>query len=225
MGTENAAGAAGTTPPVGGTTTNVTAPAPSAPAAGEEFKGMSLEQFNSRMKAEREAGAKEAAGGVLKFLGIEKLEDAKARIAKAADLEKAALSETEKRDLQIKELSAKALRADELDALVVAHAKVQFDGIKSEAMKKFVVAQAGDDPAARLKAITAATESGLFAELAKPAAETKAEKVAEKPANSKAEGTPPVPANGTPQKRPKDMTKAEFAAFERERAARKSAQK
>jgi hypothetical protein len=187
-------------------------------AAGEEFKGMSLDQFNARLAKERDAGVAQ----LLKGLGVEKIDDAKARIAKAAELEKAQLSENEKRDLALKEATTKAARADALEATIAKHAKTQFEGLKSEAMKKYVQTIAGDDPQKRLDAIIAAEESGLFAELAKPAAaETKVEKLA----SSKAAGTPPPPANGTPQKRPVDMTKAEFAAFEKERNARKSAQK
>lgn len=139
-------------------------PAPAAPAL-EEHQRMSRDAFNARIAEASEAGFRKA----LKELGADKIDDAKARLSKAAELEQAQLTESQKLQKQLDELSPRAKRAAELETILDAHAKAQFEALPAS-LQKYVASTAGEDAAKRLAAINAARESGLFDALAgKPA--------------------------------------------------------
>jgi hypothetical protein len=200
---------------------NSAAPAaPALPPPGEEYKSMTPEAFRARLADAEAAGEKR----LLKALGVEKLEDVKGAFAKLKDIENANLTATERMKKQLEELTPKAARADALLPIVEMHAKLEFDRLPP-ALQKYVQSIAGDDPAARLRAINAARESGVFDALTKStaASEDAAKKAADaaKPlANSRAGTTPPAPAGPTPAKLPRDMTEAEFRQYQAERRAR-----
>lgn len=200
--------AAGTTPAAGqGTAAPAQTPAtpatPAAPAAGEEYKGMSPDQFRARLEAERTAGLR----GFLKELGIDDPAAVKATLAKAREAEQATLSVQERLTKQVSELEPRAKRAADLEKALADSVAADLATLPQE-VREFIEATVGDDPVARRRAIDTARAKKLGAAAAPPPS-----------ANLKAGGTPP-PAGQAPAKRPAQMTDAEFAAFERERRAK-----
>lgn len=134
------------------------AASPATPAAGEEWKSMTTEQFTARLAKEREQGTR----ALLKEFGFEKADDAKAFFSTAKAKADAEKTELQKATERATALEAQAKRAEELGAVVSTFAEQEFKALH-EALQKFIVVQAGDDPMARLRAITAARESGLLA--------------------------------------------------------------
>lgn len=181
----------------------VVTPAPAA-TPGLDFQRMSIEQFNARLQAEREAATRAAIGS----LGVESLEAAKARIAKATELERAQMSEAEKITARLKELEPAAAKATEFEAALKAHLAAREAAIPEAQRTKLKLAPT--DTVARLKWLDDAHAEGLFS-----AAPT----TPATPANMKPGGVPPLPA--TPGQKPVDqMTPAERAsAWEAYRAS------
>lgn len=172
------------------------------PAAGEDWKAMTNEQFNARLAREREAGTKE----LLRSLGFDKPEDAKARIAAAKALEDAQKTEAQKTAERVAALEPRARLADEYEKTIKGYAETEFKALPPEA-QKLVEAQAGEDAHARLTAINNLRSSGVLAKLGAPAAPA--------PITTRAGGTPP-PAAPTGKKHPRDMTPSERKAYEAE---------
>lgn len=179
--------------------------------AGDDFTKMSREQFNTRL---HEAG-QTAVRTVLKELGFEKVEDAKARLTKAGEIEKAQMSELDRAKATAKELSSKAANADRYETAIKSYLEAEEKAVPDAKRDLLDLAPPATDPAARLDWISKAKAKGVF-NVTSPA-ETKTEtKTDAKPANSIAgNGNPPAPKNGT-AKSPLEMTAEEYAKFKAE---------
>ena len=134
--------------------------APPSPAPGEEWRQMSNEAFSARLKEEREAGTK----ALLKQLGVEKAADIKAALDKARELGQAQMTEAQKLQARLAELEPKASQVDDYAGVLATYATQEFNALPEPA-QKYIEATTGDNALARLKAITAARESGLLAAL------------------------------------------------------------
>lgn len=180
-------------------------------ALAHDFQRMTLEQFNARLQAEREAGAKGALGAI----GVESVDVAKARVAKAAELERASLSESEKAQARIKELEPAAANAAKFEEALKRQLKATLESIPEAKRGLLDLAPAETDPVARLDWITNARAKGLFNDVAP------ATPAVHQAANSKAGmGAPPTPS--TSQAKPThELTKEEFEALKRERLGKR----
>lgn len=105
------------------------------------------EALKPRLEREREAERKalEKRFGI----GLDKVEE---RLAKAAELERAALSNEERNAKDLREAQAKAARADQADARIRELSEAHFAELPDE-QKQFVVELAGEDHDARLRVI------------------------------------------------------------------------
>ncbi len=183
---------------------------PPAPAPGEEWKGMTTEQFNARLASERETAQRK----LLKDLGAEKPEDIKGALARLKEAEDAKKSDLEKLTGRVTELEPKAKRADELHAAIVGYLEAEEKAIPEDKRALLDLAPPADQPDARLRWIANAKAKGLFT-VAAPAAPEKKEPTTTKAGN----GLPPKPADAPAEKRPKDMTDDEFREWNRQRLA------
>lgn len=102
--------------------------------------------FKPRMDRERKSW--------LKQLGVETDDDAKAAFAELKKRRESELSDQEKLRAQVAELQATAARAKTLESAIASRADAELAAL-TEAQRSAVTALAGDDPAARLNAITA----------------------------------------------------------------------
>lgn len=172
-------------------------PAVVQPQPAHDFQRMGLDQFNARLAAEREAGLKTA----LAAIGAESLDAAKARLAKAQQIEQSQLTEQERVIAKLKELEPKASRASELEVAVQQFLKSTEESIPES--KRALLDLAPTEHTARLNWIANARAKGLFSEAAPSAPQ--------QPANTRAgHGAAPTPATGT--KHPTEMTAAERQA-------------
>jgi hypothetical protein len=119
-----------------------------APEAPEPEVRMSPAKLKARLAEE----AAKATARTLKDLGAKDVEDAKARIAKATELERASLSELEKRDARIKDLEPKEQRLTVLEQRFAAMVQTQFDALP-ETVQAAIDKKAGGDPEKRLELI------------------------------------------------------------------------
>jgi hypothetical protein len=89
---------------------------------------------------------------LLSDLGVERVDDARAAIAELKKLRDAEKTETERMRAQIAELEGKAKRADYLDSVVSVKAKAELATL-TDAQREAVMAVAGEDSGAQLKAV------------------------------------------------------------------------
>ncbi len=200
--------AAGTAAAAGAQTVAAT---PVTPVAGEEYKTMTPAQFAARIAAATAAGA----SGVHKELGTENIADAKARLADDAKRREAEKSELQRVTETAESLKPKAKRAEILEERIKGYLAIEEAAIPED--KKPMLELAPTEPDARLDWIMRAKGKGLFAAAVAAVAPAEPAKLA----TSKAAGTPPPPANGTVEKKPKDMNPAEFKAFMAKRNTQK----
>ncbi len=195
--------AGGTPAPAPATPAVTTQQPPAAPATPAlAFQQMSPEQFKARLAEERAAGAKET----LSTLGVDTVDAAKTSIAKAKELELAKMTEAEKAAAKIAELEPAAKKAAALEATIKSYLEAEEKAVPED--KRGLLALAPTESHARLEWIAKAKAQGLFA----------AAPTAQQPlANTRAGGAAPPAGPNTPQKLPKDMTDAEFAAWDAER--------
>lgn len=175
-----------------GTPVNINVSSP----AREDFKGMSEKQFTERLKEAEEAGVKR----LLKDLGIEK-KDRKAALEEIRE-GRMALSKKEQ-EVKAAKAEAEALKpkvdaASKRTAELENELKAYVDDIYNNApenVQKFIAATTSDDVAARMKALRAAKEAGLFTPTQAFAAKEAAKPVVEaKPANPATTMAPDGPA-------------------------------
>jgi hypothetical protein len=141
----------------GGTAAAGTTPTNTTPAAvGEEFKGMSREAFNQRLAEAQESARR----SLLKDLGVEKPEDAKSAITKARELEQASLTETQRLQKQLEELTPKAKRATTLEERNAKFVSLLESEIPES--KKGLLDLAPSDPDARAEWLLTARSKGHF---------------------------------------------------------------
>lgn len=193
-------------------TTAANPPAPTTPAApspGEEYKAMSPDAFKARLAEERNAGTAQ----LLKALGFEKPEQLQAALGELKNIKQASMSDAEKMASRIKELEAQAALAAKTPQLQETIRKtLQAEESAIPESRKGLLALAPVEPELRLPWISAAKAQGLFTETPQAPA------LAQQPGltNTKAGTAPPAAIPGaTNTKHPRDMTDAEFAAFER----------
>jgi len=153
---------------------------------------MSLDQFNGRLKAEREAARREW----LKDLGADKIEDVKARLAKASELENAQLSELEKAKKTAQELAGEAKRAQAYEASIKKYLEAEEAAIPEG--KRSLLDLAPEQPEARLEWLAKAKTKGLFAEPPPPAPKTETQAPAPREAKPATTMAPAGPSNPKP---------------------------
>lgn len=154
------------------------------PAADPEWLGKRIEQ--AKRNAEKEASAK-----LLKDLGVDSVDAAKARIAAAKAAEDASKTELQKATERVTALTPLAQRAEALAKVVGDRAALEMSSL-TEAQRETVVGLAGDDPAAQLQTIDRLKKGGLLAAPAAPAAPAAA------PAATAAPAPLPAPASSAP---------------------------
>lgn len=139
------------------------APVQAKPTPGEEWRSMSPEAFKARLAEERAAGER----ATLKKLGVDKTEDAKARIEQAVKLEQERMSEQEKLQARISDLEPRAKAAEAYRLELEEQAKAAFESLPPS-LQNMIAATAGDDHLARAKAIRAAQASGVLSAFSTP---------------------------------------------------------
>lgn len=220
MNTVDALAGGAPTPPATPAAAAPVAPAPpttppAAPSAGEEFKNMTPEQFSQRLSKEREQGTK----ALVRELGFEKVDDVKALLVRAKEEAEAKKSEQQKMQEKIAALEPSAKKAVELEAAVQKYLASEEAAIPEA--KKGMLSLAPTDAHARLEWIANAKALGLFT-VAAPVAPTTPTPAPL--ANTRAgNGNPPPPAPPAGQKHPREMTDAEFKAYEAQWKASNSA--
>lgn len=177
------------------------------PPPGEEYKNMTPAQFAERIAAATAQGAK----GVLKDLGVEKLEDAKTRIDEAKKRADAELTESQRHAARVKELEPKAASAERAENAVKGQLEAWEAAVPADKKALLDLAPATADPIARFEWFTKAHKAKLFdtATTQQPLASTRAGGAA-----------PPGNPGGTPPKSPKLMTPAERAQAKAEAEAK-----
>jgi hypothetical protein len=193
------------TNPAGQGTSTTTQPAP-----GEEYKSMSPEAFKARLAAEREAGAK----GVLKDLGVEKADEAKARLAEDQKRRDAEKSELQRAQDEAKSLKPKAEKADTYEASLKRYLESEEKAIPEAKRGLLDLAPPATDINARLDWISNAKAKGLFNVEAQQTQQN---------ANTRAGGNPP-PAAKPGTKHPRDMSPEEFTAYQQAELTRLGSQ-
>lgn len=151
---------------------------------------MTNEALNKRLAEERDAHEKKVRAAVLKDLGVDKLEDAKAKLATATKLEQDKLSETEKLNLQIKELEPYKQSAERVGTRFKALVDGEFAKLP-EAAQKAIDEHAGGDAEKRFDMIELMRKSGALDALGKAGDPPKPPA----PANNGPPSPPPTPSN------------------------------
>lgn len=157
--------------------------APPATTANPAQVNMSSDILKSRL----DEAASSARAKLLKELGFDKPEDAKAAIAAAKAAEDAKKTETERLTAQIAELTPQAQRAKDLEAVVKARAESELASL-TDAQRAAVVALGGEDHAAQLRAITALRPTWAASPPSAPTPPTP-------PAPTAPNGAPPAPSS------------------------------
>lgn len=176
---------------------------PTTPAAGDKAPATFTE-------ADVAAKADAAVKAALKELGYDKLDDAKAAAKAHREAEESKKSELEKATGKVAELGPKAKRAEALEGTIKRYLDTEEKAVPKEKRDLLDLAPPADQPEARLEWILNAKGKGLFGP---GSAEPKT------PANSRAGGAAP-PAAGAQDKHPRDMTDAEFLAYQNQRRAK-----
>lgn len=158
-------------------------------------------------EADVAARTEAAVKATLKRLGVEKIEDAEAAIKAQRERAEAEKSEVDRYKGKVEELGPKAKRAEVLEGTIKRYLEAEEKAIPKD--KRELLELAPTDPDARLEWIQNAKAKGLFG----AAAETP-----KTPANTRAGTTPPA-AGAQQAKHPRDMTDAEFAAYQQQRRA------
>ncbi|TXH41902.1 MAG: hypothetical protein E6Q97_36670 [Desulfurellales bacterium] len=159
---------------------------PESPPKGEEFKAMSLEQFNKRLASERNAGINE----VLSSLGVKDPSELKDLVESHRKEQANRLTEKQKLEMAVKELSPFKERAEKLDSTLKTYLDKRM-GLLSEADRARVEKLAPKDPEARLLWIEEATAEKLIGSVVESAQSKVTEPV--KPATTLAEAGPQTP--------------------------------
>ena len=185
-------------------------PAQAQPAPGEEYKAMSPDAFKGRLAEERNAGVV----AFLKSAGFEKPEQLTAALTEYKALKQSGMSDADKLNARIKELEAQAALAQRTPKLEeTIRRTLEAEEAAIPASRKGLLALAPVEPELRLPWLSAAKAQGLFTETPQAPAQPAAQPGL---TNTKAGTAPPAAIPGaTNVKHPRDMTDAEFAAFER----------
>ena len=133
------------------TTETIPAAAPSASGTETDDKiTLTQQRLNERIARAKRSAIEDA----LKEFGVGSIDDAKAAIAKARELEEAKKSEIEKFSERVKALEPEAKRAAELTARLAKYADAELAKL-TEAQRDAVLAIAGEDKARALETIEA----------------------------------------------------------------------
>lgn len=140
--------------------------APAAATSAPALISMSQEAFNERLAQAKRS----ATNDTIKDLGVENVADAKARIAKAKELEEASKSEIQKLTDRVAALDPQAKRVSDVEAKLNKYADTEIAKL-TEAQRASVLAITGEDKGRALEVIEAMrpTWSSAVAEPAKPA--------------------------------------------------------
>lgn len=185
----------------------------SQPAAAVQAEQKDPQWLGARLDRERKK--------ILSELGVEKFDDAKSALAELKKIRDAEKTEAERLRAQVAELTERAKRSDYLDSVVSIRAKAELAGL-SDTQREAVLAVAGEDSAAQLKAVELLRptwQSSTPAEQPKPApkpapANTASAKPAPKPGNAESES---VVARYERLKRSDPMYAAQFRLANLER--------
>lgn len=157
-----------------------------------------LDAFNARLRDERSAGER----AILKALGVERLDDARAVIRAAKDLQDASLSEKDKLAKSVDELRPKAEKADRYESIIAAIVEEQFAALPEQA-RKAIDDSAKGNAEDRLRLMQVMRAAGLIPSGGAPAAPaggTPTAPAAAAPANTSAAPAAPKPSGGAPTK-------------------------
>jgi hypothetical protein len=172
---------------------------PAAPPPGEEWKGMTQEQFNQRLAKEREQGTK----SFLKSMGFENVDQAKSFLDESKKLMDSQKTEAQRAAERLASLEPKAKQAETYETTIKKYLELEEKAIPESKRGLLALAPPTEQAAARLEWIALAKMQGLFAESA-PAAATatttpaaQALPPADKPGSTIAPSgpTPPKPAS------------------------------
>lgn len=136
--------------------TNTPVDPPSGPTTGSTAGGATADPtwLPERLERARATAKAEAIAETLKTLGAESLDVAKARIAKATELEESQKSEIQRLTDKTTALETEAKRAKALDEVVAKHADTELAKLTDD-QRDAVKALAGDDKARTLTTIEA----------------------------------------------------------------------
>lgn len=126
---------------------------PTVPATPPAEVQMTSAQLKARLDETSTKAAAKARDELLKELGTDAA-GAKAAVARAKELEDAQKSEIEKAMARATKAEVRAKRADDLEEIIAGRLIVEETAL-TDAQRAAVAAVAGDDPALRLKTITA----------------------------------------------------------------------
>lgn len=140
------------------------------------------------LKPRLEQAQRTAQAELLKSLGAEKPEDLAAKLKRLDELETASLTEQERIQKQLADLTPRAQRAESLEATVKQYAARELAGL-TEAQQNAVKVLAGEDPSRVLTAIEQLKPTWATAPAPAPAAP---------PANTAPPAAAPPAATGSP---------------------------
>jgi hypothetical protein len=123
--------------------------------------GITSEQLKGRLDEERAKGR----NAVLKELGFEKYSDLQTALKLAKEMQDSQLSEREKLEQQIKELSPRAKRAEKYEKLLASVIAEQFSALP-ENVRTAIDEQAKEDPEERLRLMSVMKAAGLIGQAA-----------------------------------------------------------
>jgi hypothetical protein len=175
------------------TDTSALNPPPVAPPEGAA--GLTQDVLNARIAQAKRSSEAETRAALLKELGVDSLDTAKARVAAAKKLEDDAKSELDKRDERIKQLEASAAEVGPLKQAITERAVSELEGLATDAQREMVKALAGDDPAKQLTTIASLRKGGAFAPPAPPVDPKTGKPALPPPASTSAAGVAPPPAS------------------------------
>jgi hypothetical protein len=177
---------------------------PAAPAAGETVVPTIASQpqgdpnwLKDRIAQAKRSAESEAQAKLLKDLGVDNVEAAKARIAAAKAAEDASKTELQKVTERANALAAEAARATKLAEVVSARAGYELASL-TEAQQQAVKDLAGDDPAMQLQTIDRLKKGGLLTAAAPSAPAAPAAPAAAAPAAPAAPPPIAAPASTAP---------------------------
>lgn len=182
--------AEGTPAPTSAPTPAVTPPAASPPPAGEEWRNMSADAFKGRLDEAGSAREKQ----LMKEFGFKTPAELKTALDEGKKLRDAQLTEQQRLQAQVEELSPRAKRALDLEAAVVALLDTEEKAIPADKQALLGLAPPADQPEARLKWIAMAKAQGLFAGAAAAATTTTPAARPPAPATTMAPPGPAAPA-------------------------------
>lgn len=182
-------------------------------AAQPQPIGITSDQLKQRLEEERRKAEERTRQKVVEDLGIP-IDEARALVAKAKELEAEKLSELQRKDAEVAALKPRADRAAVLEAEVKRRADAALSTLTDE-QREAVQSLAGTDPVAQLRAVDALR---AFVPKPVPAAATDAATQKPPPAPLPAPATTAPPAAAPSPTQPNASPVSHLAEYERRQA-------